>query len=117
MQNVLHLKSDDVCTNCGSTHFTKGVSTRIEELASEGKPPLRPPYIHQVPLDFLPGLGPKTMGKLFDHFGSEMNILHRVQEEDLKEAVKKDLAELIIKARKGELQLVQGGGGRYGKVE
>ncbi|MBS4203006.1 endonuclease Q family protein [Lederbergia citrea] len=105
-----------VCANCGSNKFTKGVSERIEELASKENAPTRPPYVHQVPLEFLPGLGTKTMEKLYDHFGSEMNILHRVSVEELKTAVKEDLAKLIIKARSGELQLELGGGGRYGKV-
>ena len=108
---------NDVCTECGSKKFTKGVSERIGELATvTSEKPNRPPYIHQVPLDFLPGLGPKTMEKLFNHFGTEMNILHYVSEDDLKEAVKGDLADLIIKARAGKLQLSAGGGGRYGKV-
>ena len=108
---------NDVCTECGSKKFTKGVSERIRELATvTSEKPNRPPYIHQVPLDFLPGLGPKTMEKLFNHFGTEMNILHYVSEDDLKEAVKGDLADLIIKARAGKLQLSAGGGGRYGKV-
>ncbi|RWR15033.1 endonuclease Q family protein [Siminovitchia fortis] len=111
------LKQGDTCPNCGSKKFTKGVSERIAELADERTtPPKRPPYIHQVPLDFLPGLGAKTKEKLYSHFGSEMNILHRVSEGELKKVVKGGLADLIVKARSGELQLEEGGGGRYGKV-
>lgn len=116
----LTLKQGDVCVKCGSQKFTKGVSERITELAESGKEskvfPERPPYIHQVPLDFLPGLGPKTMDKLYSHFGSEMNILHRVSEEELKKVIKAELADLIVKARSGRLQLEEGGGGRYGRV-
>ncbi|RST73726.1 TIGR00375 family protein [Siminovitchia acidinfaciens] len=114
------LKQEDECVSCGSKKFTKGVSERIAELAEGGEKssnhPERPPYIHQVPLDFLPGLGPKTMEKLYSHFGSEMNILHRVSEKELKKVIKAELAELIVKARSGKLQLEEGGGGRYGKV-
>ncbi|MFD1707079.1 endonuclease Q family protein [Siminovitchia sediminis] len=114
------LKQGENCHACGSVTFTKGVSERIAELAHQGRagngPPKRPPYIHQVPLEFLPGLGPKTMNKLYDYFGTEMNILHRVSEKELKNVVKENLAELIIKARSGELELRKGGGGRYGKV-
>jgi uncharacterized protein (TIGR00375 family) len=110
------LKDGDACSKCGSAKFTKGVSERIAELADNETPPDRPPYIHQVPLDFLPGLGPKTKDALYGHFGSEMNILHRVKEKDLKAVVKEELACLIIKARTGKLVLQEGGGGRYGKV-
>ncbi len=114
----LTLKEGDTCLTCGSEKFTKGVSERISELADEGiqNPLERPPYTHQVPLDFIPGLGAKTMDKLYSHFGTEMNILHRVSEDELKKVVNSELAGLIVKARAGELQLKQGGGGRYGKV-
>lgn len=110
------LKEGDRCIKCGSETFTKGVADRIAELAGSEVPPKRPPYIHQVPLDFLPGLGPKTKEKLYHHFGSEMNILHHVKDKDLKEVIKPQLSDLIIKARRGSIELEEGGGGRYGKV-
>src|SRR5699024_1854280 len=37
---------------------------------------IRPEYHYQVPLEFLPGVGPKTIDKLIDAFGTEMDILH-----------------------------------------
>ena len=95
----------------------KGVADRILELSfvSE-KMPERPPYIHQIPLEFIPGLGPKLRGKLLDHFGTEMAILHEVSLDHLKEVVPVKMAELIVAARSGKLKLVAGGGGKYGKV-
>ncbi len=109
--------SDQSCAACGHTKFIKGVATRIRELqtSKEGKKG-RPPYIHQVPLDFIPGLGPKLFQKLLDHFGTEMAILHHVPEEALYEVVPKRVAELIVAARNGELHFHAGGGGRYGKI-
>ncbi len=109
----------DVCKKCGSKKFTKGVSERIGELASSGVDdlPKRPSYIHQVPLDFIPGLGPKTLDKLLDHFGTEMNILHHVTEKALIDTVKPELALMISKARSGTLHIAAGGGGKYGKVK
>ena len=77
----------------------------------------RPPYIHQVPLDFIPGLGPKAMEKLLEAFGTEMNILHGATLEQLKEIVPDKLAGYIDAARKGTLILEAGGGGKYGKVK
>ncbi|MBS4209691.1 endonuclease Q family protein [Bacillus sp. FJAT-50079] len=109
--------SGHVCHVCGSEKWTKGVSERITELATNDEaPPHRPSYIHQVPLDFIPGLGPKTLEKLFNYFGTEMNILHHVSEEELMEVVKPALAKLIVKARNGELVISAGGGGKYGKI-
>ncbi|GER66088.1 hypothetical protein BpJC7_05800 [Weizmannia acidilactici] len=109
--------SSGICPHCGSPLKTKGVSGRIEELADAQPLNTRPPYIHQVPLEFLPGLGPKTMAKLLDHFGTEMDILHRVPEEALREVVNLSLSDLIVKARAGMLALDSGGGGKYGKVK
>jgi len=123
---------DTVCANCGAhvsngTHICpvcnngtiiKGVSTRIKELSSHSSQPInRPPYIHQVPLDFIPGLGPKTFDRLLQAFGTEMQILHEATYEELTEVVPEKLASLIDKARKGELTIVHGGGGKYGKIK
>ncbi|MNH27255.1 hypothetical protein D3C79_873580 [compost metagenome] len=106
-----------VCSECGSSDFIKGVSTRIKELSNvDVTPVIRPPYIHQVPLDFIPGLGPKTMKRLLQVFGTEMNILHHVTKEQLLEVVPEKLVEFIHKARSGQLIIVHGGGGKYGKV-
>ena len=107
-----------VCPNCESENFIKGVSTRILELENHGAPTvLRPPYIHQVPLEFIPGLGPKTLERLIHAFGTEMNVLHHVTEVQLESVVSRKLARLIVRARKGELNISSGGGGKYGKVK
>ncbi|MED1204948.1 endonuclease Q family protein [Heyndrickxia acidicola] len=109
-------KEGDICPRCGSKQFTKGVSERISELSDSENGPVRPPYIHQVPLDFLPGLGKKTMDELLNHFGTEMHILHCVPKEELKKIIKPELAALIIMAREGRLHVLSGGGGRYGRI-
>ncbi|KKK33284.1 hypothetical protein WQ57_25545 [Mesobacillus campisalis] len=104
------------CPECGHAKFIKGVSDRIAELKSAGIGISRPPYVHQVPLEFIPGLGPKLLERLLDHFGTEMDVLHSVPAPALKEAVPADIADKIIKARSGELGVHAGGGGRYGKI-
>ena len=105
------------CSNCGSTKFVKGVADRIAELKTASSSPAnRPPYIHQVPLEFIPGLGPKMLEKLLNHFGTEMAILHQVPLEKLSEIIPHKTAELIVKAREGKLNLTAGGGGKYGKI-
>lgn len=97
--------------------MVKGVSKRINEL-KDHKPPTRhrPPYIHQVPLDFIPGVGAKTIRRLIEAFGTEMAILHEVSVEQLEQVVPKKIANLIDLARRGKLNIEVGGGGVYGKV-
>lgn len=105
------------CPYCGSEKIIKGVSTRIEELSAKGYSNRnRPEYIHQVPLDFIPGLGKQTMKKLLNTFGTEMNIIHKVSLEQLEEVIPPKIAQLIDLARKGKLQMEAGGGGQYGKI-
>jgi uncharacterized protein (TIGR00375 family) len=108
---------DEACSVCGSVKKVKGVADRIQELrTSEGNQYERPPYIHQVPLEFIPGLGPKMLEKLMDHFGTEMAVLHSVPLDSLKEVIPKKNAITIDKARKGQLAFHAGGGGKYGKI-
>lgn len=106
------------CCECGSRKTIKGVADRISELsAAKNGPGRRPPYVNQVPLEFIPGLGPKLLQKLLWHFGTEMAILHEVPQEAMEKIIPAKLARLIILAREGKLSLKAGGGGKYGKVE
>lgn len=114
------LPNDDLerCPHCGKQHFIKGVAKRIQELSVEPGPVVeRPPYYHQVPLDFIPGVGPKTIEKLLNAFGTEMTILHHTSLEELRKAVPEKVAQLIDQARKGKLGITVGGGGIYGKLD
>jgi uncharacterized protein (TIGR00375 family) len=107
----------DACPHCGKTKIIKGVYDRLLELKSHnGDHSNRPPYIHQEPLEFIPGLGPKTLQKLRDYFKTEMAILHEAPENSLQSLLPPTVAESIIKARKGALSFHEGGGGKYGKV-
>ncbi|MGE7844046.1 endonuclease Q family protein [Lysinibacillus sp. NPDC093712] len=109
---------DTNCRSCGSSQIVKGVATRIMELSDLNSAEReRPPYIHQVPLDFIPGLGPKMMERLLHAFGTEMTILHRITTEQLTEIVPLKIAKMIDLARTGQLNIAVGGGGVYGKVQ
>ncbi|MBU8907860.1 endonuclease Q family protein [Desertibacillus haloalkaliphilus] len=116
---IIPNEDDMICPTCEHNRFTKGVYNRLLELKSSDGPlvPNRPPYIHQVPLEFIPKLGSKTLAKLRDHFKTDMAIIHDVPEEGLRHVVSDSIAETIIKARRGELQFHYGGAGRYGKVK
>ncbi|WP_017815243.1 endonuclease Q family protein [Paenibacillus shenyangensis] len=107
------------CPYCGSTRLTIGVLDRILGIAdrTEPQPPSnRPPYRYQVPLAFIPGLGPAKMNRLLEAFGTEMSILHNTSREELDAVVGAEIAAYIELARTGQLTLSAGGGGTYGKV-
>ena len=108
------------CPFCHGNNITMGVLDRIITIADkkESKSPKnRPPYIYQVPLTFMPGLGNKTIEKLLSNFGNEMNILHKLSEDDLEAVVGEKIANTIISAREGKVSIHSGGGGVYGKIE
>ena len=109
-----------VCPNCGSDKVTFGVFDRIELIKDkkETKSPVsRPPYVYQIPLGFIPGVGGKTIEKLLDSFETEMNILHKLSKDDIESVVGEKLANFIERARKGEVKVQSGGGGIYGKIK
>ena len=106
------------CTRCGG-RITKGVFDRISEIADRlipEHPAYRPPYFYQIPLEFIPGIGGKTLNKLLSRFGTEMNVLHLATWEELAEIVGDKLAAQIISARSGETAIIDGGGGIYGRL-
>ena len=108
-----------ICPKCGSQKVTFGVFDRIELIKDKKEtksPASRPPYIYQVPLTFIPGLGAKTIDKLLDKFGTEMTILHKLSQDDLEAVVGEKVAKEIILAREGKMKLQAGGGGTYGRV-
>lgn len=116
-EKCLHPLIELPCTQCGSMRMVKGVKQRIEELrTSDQTIRKRPPYVYQVPLDFVPGIGPKTLDKLLNTFGTEMSIIHQATEEDLKRVVDIKITDNILALRNGNLAIQQGGGGKYGKV-
>jgi len=108
------------CPQCGFKRVVRGVSNRIEQLAdlpAGVHPAHRPPYVEQVPLEFIPGLGPKGREKLYQAFGTEMNILHRTRESDLAQVVGEKTARTIILAREGALSIEAGRAGVYGRIQ
>lgn len=109
----------EVCPKCGSDKVTFGVFDRIElikDKESTRSPDNRPPYIYQIPLTFIPGIGGKTIEKLLDSFETEMNILHKLSEDDIEAVVGEKVAKNIVNAREGNMKVESGGGGNYGKV-
>lgn len=108
-----------VCDKCGGTHITMGVYDRIEVIKDQEStsPDFRSEYIYQIPLQFMPGVGGKSIDKLLNAFGTEMNILNRVTKDDIESVVGEKLANIIDISRKGSVKILAGGGGNYGKIE
>lgn len=106
------------CPSCHHEKIIVGVADRIEQLSNKQSQSSikRPPYIYQVPLEYIPGLGPKTLDKLLRSFKTEMNIIHHVTYDELLTVVPDKIATSIIHMRTGKLTIASGGGGKYGKV-
>ena len=107
------------CNTCDSQNITMGVFDRIEMIKDKSEtksPEKRPPYVYQIPLTFIPGLGGKTIDKLLNHFETEMNILHKLSEDDIEAVVGEKIAHQIICSREGNVHIQAGGGGVYGKL-
>ena len=107
------------CPDCDSSNITMGVFDRIEIIKDKEttkSPSFRPPYIYQIPLTFMPGLGNKTIDKLLNNFDTEMNILHKLSKDDIEAVVGEKIANIVIAAREGNVKIQSGGGGVYGKL-
>lgn len=107
------------CPACGGNKIVRGVFDRIRSIADRQEPvhpAHRAPYHYQIPLEFIPKVGKRTLDRLLDHFGTEMNVLHVSTEEQLREVVGAKIAHDIALARIGQLPIGTGGGGIYGKI-
>ena len=108
-----------LCPDCDSSNITMGVFDRIEVIKdkpSTKSPSFRPPYIYQIPLQFIPGVGPKVIDKLLANFDTEMNVLHKLSKDDIEGVVGAKIANNIYNACNGNVDIQAGGGGVYGKI-
>lgn len=108
-----------VCEACGHERVVAGVLDRLTEIADWDEPRSpegRPLYVHQVPLQFVPGIGPRILQTLLGDFGTEMAVLHKATADELAASVGATVADRIVRARNGTLRVEAGGGGTYGRV-
>ncbi len=107
--------------------LTIGVEHRIEKLADRPmgfKPKGAKEFKRLIPLSEIiaklvnKGIATKTVWDVFNSlilkFKTELNILLHVSEEELEKVVGAKLAEMIIKNRKGEIEVLPGYDGEYG---
>jgi len=121
------LKNKNICPKCGKS-LTIGVLHRVEELADrpEGyKPKNAVEFKRIIPLHEILaasiGAGIATQktwdiyNKLVGGLGNEMNILLNATEKELTQHSNEKLAALIIKNRNGEIEILPGYDGEYGR--
>ena len=120
-------KANGMKCSCGG-RIKKGVDFRISEIADykEPKHPShRPPYVHLMPLAEIismvydKGITTKTVQgiwqKLIDAFGPEIDVLINTPLEDISK-IDKQIASGIEGFRNKTLNVVPGGGGKYGEI-
>ncbi|MEO0146932.1 MAG: endonuclease Q family protein, partial [candidate division WOR-3 bacterium] len=121
-------KHNGICPVCGKP-VTVGVLHRVEELADrpEGeKPPSAIDYRSLIPLreiigDVL-GTGPSSKSvdniysKLISGLGSEMNVLLNASLEDIAKFSDSTIAKGVAAARRGDVDIIPGHDGEYGKI-
>ena len=98
----------EICDTCDSSILTIGVLDRIEIIKDKSEtksPDFRPPYIYQIPLSFIPGIGQKSIDKMLESFGTEMNILHKLSFDDIEAVCGTKTAKNIIQAKEGKFTI------------
>lgn len=116
------------CTKCGKP-VTVGVVNRLEKLADrpEGfKPPNAIPFKNLIPLDEIiasaKGMGKAAAGVEREYqlylskFGTEFDILLRASDKELYKGLAPKVAEGVLLARQGKVNIKPGYDGEYGKV-
>ncbi len=119
------------CDRCGGM-IKKGVLDRINELADRSEPvhpAHRPPYLRVAPLAEIIALAvgegtdthhpevQKVWAKLVRRFGNEIRVLVDVPPGEIESVGGSGIAVLVEAFRNQELKVIDGGGGRYGRLE
>jgi len=122
-------KINERCPVCGR-HITVGVMHRLEALADRQEGFVLesgPTFKNLIPLDEIIaeaiGIGKETAGvqreynTLIQRLGNEFAILLEIPEEKIIKSCSPKIARGILKARKGEVEVLPGYDGEYGKVK
>ena len=123
----LQAKQNRMKCSCGGT-VKKGVDFRISEIAdyeNPRHPGFRPKYVHLMPLAEListvydKGVTTKTVQakwqKLIDNFKTEIDVLINVSLDDISK-VDSGIVPAIDAFRNGKINVIPGGGGKYGEI-
>lgn len=120
-------KDNRMRCSCGGT-IKKGVDFRISEIADfkEPKhPDFRPKYVHLMPLAELiatvydKGVTTKTVQskwqRLIDNFETEIDVLINAALEEI-EKIDSNISSVIESFRNNSIDVIPGGGGKYGEI-
>ncbi|MFH0771151.1 MAG: endonuclease Q family protein [Candidatus Omnitrophota bacterium] len=123
------IKNKNLCPVCGRK-ITIGVMHRIEELADRPEgftPDDSIPFRRAIPLDQIiadargVGESTKTVEKeyfnLVNKCGGEFEILFNMEEKELRSQLPDKIAEGVVRVRKGEVKILPGYDGEYGKIK
>jgi len=103
------------CPRCQSNQVVMGVKDRITMIADLDVP--KPDsYHYRVPLLMIPGIGNRTAQRLMEAFGSELAVQEEVPIDSIEAVAGARVAKTILGMRRQALQIVPGGGGRYGHL-
>lgn len=122
-------KNKNICPACGRP-LTVGVMNRVDELADRPEgfvPDNSIPYKRMIPLseiiaDVL-GVGDsskaveKEYKAIVPRVGTEFEVLIEVREEELLKKLPQKIAKAIINVRNGNVNILPGFDGEYGKIE
>jgi len=104
----------------------KGVVDRVKELATYDEPrhpEHRPPYLHLIPLSEIIAKAlpeKEVLGEweqLVETFGNEINVLLDARMDEIRAIARGEVADAIRSFRDGEIGIIPGGGGAYGRIE
>ncbi len=122
-------KNNNVCPACGKP-LTVGVMNRVEELADRPEgfvPDNSIPYKRMIPLSEIIAdvLGVAASSKkvgveyrtIVPKIGTEFEVLTEVREEELLKKLPQKIAKAIINVRNGNVNILPGFDGEYGKIE
>ena len=120
-------RANNMKCECGGI-VKKGVDFRISEIADfdmPHHPDFRPPYVHLMPLAEIiasvydKGVTTKTVQgiwqKLIDAFSTEIDVLINADINEIK-SIDSKIASAIESFRDGTVEVVAGGGGKYGEI-
>ncbi len=108
--------SGNNCPACGSRRIVRGVWETARGLSGDSPGKTCPPYIYNVPLDFLPGVGPVALDRALRLFGDQWSVIHDVDISKIEAALGPGVAQAITRFRCQKASIDPGGGGRYGRL-
>lgn len=122
-------RHNNICPVCGKS-ITVGVMNRVEELADRPEgfiPEDRIPYKRMIPLAEIIAdvLGVGDASKTVDaeyraivpRLGTEFEVLTEISDDELLKKVPQKIAKAIINVRNGNVNILPGFDGEYGKIE